>query len=98
MSDLIDRQAAIDAMNKRARDTFTLASGYKYYLGALHDIADDIKKLPSAQPERKKGEWIPKDDGRYHCSSCDGIAPKGYRWDFCPICGADMRGGKGGKK
>ena len=51
MRDLIDRQAAIDAMNKRARDTFTLASGYKYYLGALHDIADDIKKLPSAQPE-----------------------------------------------
>ena len=50
MNDLISRQDAIDAMNKRARDTFTLASGYQYYLGALHDVADDIKKLPSAQP------------------------------------------------
>ena len=49
--DLIDRQAAIDALNTRAKDTFTLADGYQYYLGALHDVADDLRRLPSAQPE-----------------------------------------------
>lgn len=59
MDDSISRQAAIDALNTRARDTFALADGYQYYLGALHDVADDIRRLPSAQPERKKGRWIP---------------------------------------
>ena len=50
-----------------------------------------VMSLPDIQPERKTGKWILKDDNRYHCSSCDGIAPKGYRWSFCPECGADMR-------
>ena len=52
MSDLIDRQAAIDAINKRARVNFTISSWYQYYLGALHDVTDDIKQLPSAQPDK----------------------------------------------
>lgn len=42
--------------------------------------------------ERKAGKWIPKDDARYYCSSCDGIAPKGCKWNYCPNCGAEMRG------
>ena len=96
MDDLISRQAAIDALNKRARDTFTLVSGYQYYLGALHDVGDDIKKLPSA--ERKKGKWIDSGIHGFVCSVCK----NGYRdqptlmgkplFEFCPVCGADMRG------
>lgn len=54
---------------------------------------DAVNMQPTIQPERKTGKWILKDDKRYHCSSCDGIAPKGYRWSFCPECGADTRGG-----
>ena len=42
--------------------------------------------------ERKHGEWIAYQDGKYHCSRCDDVAPKGYRWNYCPNCGADMRG------
>lgn len=52
MDDLISRQAAIDALNKLARKKFTLAYEYEIYLGALHEAADDIRGLPSAQPER----------------------------------------------
>ena len=49
MSDLIDRQAAIEVLNKLARDNFTLGRDFAFYLGALHDAADGIKNLPSAQ-------------------------------------------------
>lgn len=48
MDDLISRKEAIEALNKLARDNFTLSPGFSIYLGALHDAADRIKKLPSA--------------------------------------------------
>ena len=47
-NDLISRAAAIEVLNKIARDNFTLSSEFAFYLGALHDAADGIKKLPSA--------------------------------------------------
>jgi hypothetical protein len=51
-------------------------------------------ELPSAQPERKKGEWIDKSGGIEgawnYCSVCGEQAIDLY--DFCPNCGADMRG------
>ena len=84
MDDIISRQEAIDALNKRARDNFTLADGYQWYLGALHDVADDIRQLPSVQP--RKGKWI---DGM--CSECE-ESTQGFLTNFCPNCGADMRG------
>ena len=55
---------------------------------------------PSAQPERKKGKWLPDTNNyieeRFVCSVCG----RSYKvdtcmgkpmWDFCPGCGADMR-------
>lgn len=47
MSDYISIQKAIEKINERARETFTLCLGYKYYLGALHDVADDLRKMPT---------------------------------------------------
>ena len=51
--------------------------------------------------ERKRGEWIyvtveewlrtGRDYG-HHCSECDEINESG-KSNFCPNCGADMRGG-----
>ena len=56
---------------------------------------DAIMELPSAQPERKPGKWeiyvISMFDGEgCRCSEC-GFEGAPY-WDFCPGCGADMRG------
>ena len=57
-----------------------------------------IKALPSAQPERKKGKWTAEDchamTYKYCCSSCR--AHHRARYDFCPTCGADMRGDSNG--
>ena len=56
-------------------------------------------------PERKKGKWYkptgmmpPEYAGRYRCSECDGFAMHDWKshrevlTDFCPNCGADMKG------
>ena len=49
------------------------------------------------QPERKKGKWISLDDLRgkyntcgYKCSECGEYSE--YEENYCPSCGADMRG------
>jgi hypothetical protein len=62
--------------------------------------SDVIEKLPSAQPERKKGEWIDyTEDGYVECpfchsaTNCDGNKDELH---FCFSCGADMRGEQDG--
>ena len=93
MADLIDRQAAIDAVNKLV----------EWYKEKWHEsrptsesVIDVLNNLPSAQPERKKGRWL-DDQGKEkydgycaECSACGGWSE--YITDFCPNCGADMRG------
>lgn len=62
------------------------------YENSIYDgafIIKTIEEAPTIEP-RSRGKWIPKNDGRYHCSSCNGKSP-GYKWDYCPRCGADMR-------
>lgn len=77
--DLISRQAAIDCC------TFGRTS-----LGLI----DELKRLPSAQPEQKKGQWIydpelyPHGHGRYDCDQCGESVQN--RTNFCPYCGARM--------
>ena len=53
MSDLISRQAAIEALRNAENHAFN-----SYYQGLIkaHKIIAD---LPPAQPERKNGRWIP---------------------------------------
>lgn len=89
--DLISRQAALEAIEQNAyRHTY------------LEQITDIIAKLPTAQPERKRGEWL-MDEYRFWllpvCSVCGGKAYGSHAFDavksdFCPHCGADMRGGE----
>lgn len=52
MSDLIDRQAAIDLLKQMRKDGNMVPWEGK-------DVFTRIRKLPSAQPERKPGRWIP---------------------------------------
>ena len=93
MSDLIDRQAAIDEI-----DEWIIAfwvNGHKESAADARLIQDGIIQLPSAQPRKKK--WISLDDFRgkyntcgYKCSECGEHSE--YEENFCPNCGADMRG------
>ena len=98
MKDLIDRQAAIrwvkTECNPYGKPTLDFESGKK--------VIEYLEQLPSAQPERKKGRWIdavlPNDSGGLQvqvCDQCNTFFPLAYTGgghNFCPNCGADMRG------
>ena len=57
----------------------------------LHAILGAITQAPSIDIEPKCGRWIPVDNGHHvRCSECGRC---GFTSDnFCPNCGADMRG------
>ena len=69
---------------------------------ALRMLRKDLRKLPSAQPERKKGKWVKYDGDRlktmFKCSECGAMIDinEKYRNFFCYHCGADMRGEQDG--
>lgn len=57
------------------------------------------KAIVNVIPKKEHGEWIPllTEKGTeiaVRCSACDNYAWQGHRSDFCPNCGADMRGKK----
>ena len=94
--DTISRAAAIDAL-RTCYDTKTISmdNGDEYI--NYDDAVGEIEQLPSTQPEQKKGKWI---DDTY-CSKCGWvhITDAGFigsvdGFNFCPNCGADMRGDK----
>ena len=93
--DTISRQAAIDAVEESRRlnhhqdgkEACAHEYEHRHFLKILRD-------LPSAQPERKKGEWITQEFGSWaECSECHELydIPMAHS-NFCPNCGADMRG------
>ena len=109
--DTIDRQAAIDAFlteltereRKNLLHTWSTVE-VKYF------VVDMLEKLPSAQPERKKGKWIAQEDelgeyasGCFECSNCHEVfwvesgTPQDNEYNYCPNCGADMRGEQDGR-
>ena len=113
MDDLISRQAALNEIAEWMLEYGALNE--KRERDALQHVARGIKKLPSVQPERPKGEWIPVDSysafggdeatwmahgnpvAFYYCSECKEQAYAGEDGeplitDYCPNCGADMKG------
>lgn len=103
MSDLIDRQAALDALC----DACTLASvKSECIFKNLESCMDHnaILDVPTIE-ERKKGNWIIEPygvEGMYihRCSECMNVlmvAPTNRpKYSYCPNCGADMRGEQDG--
>ena len=85
MDDLIRRQQAINALS-----TITMYKGSIPFDTAVMRI----EQLPSAQPELKKGKWI-RNGWAITCSECGYDMPYTVR-NYCPNCGADMRGEQDG--
>lgn len=75
----------------------------KYVLeSAINTIRGNLTQMPTVESERKKGEWIRLDeypnDVSVKCSEC-GVTLEdwmmGAFYNYCPNCGADMRGEEG---
>lgn len=93
--DCISRQAAIDVLRTcYDTETVTYTNGNEYidYDQAL----DLLNSLPSAQPERMRGTWIDYVNSHCECSVCHTewsyFQNETECFEFCPHCGADMRG------
>ena len=104
MSDLISRQAAIDALDK-IFPADPMRNDYTQGITCGAALATEyIKQLPSAEP--KKGRWTPKEQREkqeiFICSECGGWAyspwigsrknpkPNRCNYRYCPHCGAHM--------
>lgn len=91
MSDLISRQAAKQAVSK-------MSEGETSVLRMRFRLLDYFDKMPSVQPEMKKGKWM--DEGQYAdffphhmftCSECrNHLLEIDVYYDYCPFCGAKM--------
>ena len=91
-SDAINRQDAIDALDKRF-DNIPMEQTAEILM-----LRKDLKALRTIQPERKKGKWIYNSPVTMKCDQC-GLVIKDWDWHrfkICPNCGADMRGEKDG--
>ena len=91
MNDSINRQDAIDALEREKtystayKDGYTQTDYFKQYNMGLTDGIKALNKLPSAE---RKGHWIKRDG--WNCSMCG--YNLGYRLEtnYCPNCGASM--------
>ena len=86
MSDLIDRQQAIDALTEYGNGRAVFIS--------VGEAVIRIEQLPPAQPERIKGHWTVKEGELSFwdvCSVCRKmIIHRAPHYNFCPHCGAKM--------
>ena len=86
-SDMISRQAAIDAVEKNACNT--------------QRIIDAVNNLPSVQPEPKEGEWVQIQRCARDAQpdlECPFCKHRIGWWDmgrYCAGCGAKLKGGAG---
>lgn len=63
----------------------------------LYELVDTFAEIPSADVvESKRGEWKVDETHDYepYCSLCGHEPIAGEKYNYCPNCGADMRGDK----
>lgn len=86
MSDLISRQDVYCILEKMMVDRPLDSDRW-----VIRDIDKEIKSLPSV--DRPTGEWEHDVDGHFFCTNCKKYPEYQVRMsDYCPNCGADMRG------
>lgn len=100
MSRLIDADAFRREIDKHYPFTKEEQSKHGIADMAKSSLLEVLHNMPTIE-ERKKGEWLPEFDGKFtggaywfSCSNCKRIVPevRNGGWNFCPNCGADMRG------
>ena len=81
------REEAITALSDR--DNFLwweMSKEEREYYSEVFDMA-----ISALSAEREKGEWV-YDGDCIHCNNCKSAFNNLIGFNFCPNCGADMRG------
>ena len=85
--DLISRQAAIDSLLDALYDLDEHDFVDKLF------IEEELKRVPNIQSKQKTGQWLINSDGYYpYCSICKNEPQGRIMTDYCPNCGAYMKG------
>ena len=106
MTDYIDRQAAIDALEREKtystayKDGYAQTDYFKQYNMGLADGIKALNKLPTAEVGPVKHgclEWRKEKtiwQTGYYCSECQAFFGKDYDmvkyFNYCPNCGAKL--------
>ena len=100
------KQMAIEALEKEpSEDCISRAKALEIYSDLywmderLLNFSDELDKVyeklrnaPSVVPSRAEGEWVSKHNGYWTCSEC-GLSFLFYaKGNYCPNCGAKMKG------
>ena len=94
MSDLIERQKALDAIQQRADG---IDSVYSAFWEGLIIAQDIVKNIPSAEQEERTAKVVNVSEGFYsahgvcmcgHCDQCGNAVCDDFHW--CPFCGARL--------
>lgn len=67
------------------------------YANEYRQLAEWLKELKSLRQKRPKGHWIYLKHDKARCSECEDIVFIAQMYgnaNYCPNCGADMRGNK----
>ena len=98
---LIDADTLKEKFDALAYDDWNQGTGTTW-ANAFSEAADIVENMPTIEPERKKGNWVGIDDIPHEVWECDRCGHI-YEYEddpdelpnFCPSCGADMRGEQG---
>lgn len=95
MSRCIDADALRDRLQNLGYDDWNQGATTTW-AEAFSECADMVDEAPTIEPQRKKGEWTVKEGDLAFwdvCSVCRKVVIHMVpHYNFCPNCGADMRG------
>ena len=86
---LIDANALMDTLKKRT------STAYPNELWGLLLSQDFVENAPTVDAvEVVHGRWFAHHSHSYECTCCHAkyITMRAKDWNYCPNCGADMRG------
>lgn len=98
MSEYIKREDVLKYCNDLINAEHKTPDEWNYNMERIsqtEEIRVYVELMPAADVvERKKGKWeLEPEYGWYICSACrDEVTVKSGRTNFCPNCGADLRG------
>jgi len=91
---------AIKALEQQSDDCVSKAELMKLYYEYqptlatnVYEFGEKLKALPPVTPTRKVGKWINSVYSvGFTCTCCSLTQTSGFKYDFCPNCGAEMKG------